>query len=77
MKKSSYMTRAMQARDPRFATVLGKLGYERADLHASESASPVLDIKELRAEYQKVVGKRAFNGWDADTITAKIAEARG
>lgn len=27
MKSQSYMTRALQARDPRFARILGRLGY--------------------------------------------------
>lgn len=85
MKQSSYMTRAMKARDPRFATILGKLGYERTDMQAADAqpkrkASPkpaaAGDIKALRAEYQKVVGKRPFNGWDADTLKAKIDEAK-
>lgn len=85
MKHSSYMTRAMKARDPRFATILGKLGYERTDMQSADAkpkrkASPkpaaVSDIKVLRAEYQKVVGKRPFNGWDADTLKAKIDEAK-
>lgn len=33
------------------------------------------DLHALRAEYKKVVGKKAFNGWDADTLKAKIAQA--
>lgn len=76
MKKSHYMTRALQARDPRYATILGKLGYERTDM-APGPAGQVDDLKALRVEYQKVIGKRAFNGWDADTLKAKIAEAKG
>jgi hypothetical protein len=36
MKSQSYMTRALRARDPRFATILGKLGYERSDMSAAE-----------------------------------------
>lgn len=85
MKQSSYMTRAMKARDPRFATILGKLGYERTDMQAADAqpkrkVSPkpaaASDIKALRAEYQKLVGKRPFNGWDADTLKAKIDEAK-
>lgn len=32
-------------------------------------------LADLRAEYKKVVGKTAFNGWDADTLKAKIADA--
>lgn len=30
----SYMDRAIKSRDPRFARVLGKLGYERSDMVA-------------------------------------------
>lgn len=30
----------------------------------------------LRKEYQKISGKRAFNGWDAETLRSKIAEAK-
>lgn len=30
----------------------------------------------LRAEYQQVVGKRPFAGWDAATLQEKIAAAR-
>lgn len=33
------------------------------------------DMKALRQEYQEVVGKKAFAGWDADTLRAKMAEA--
>lgn len=30
----------------------------------------------LRKEYHDVVGKRPFNGWDAETLQSKIAEAK-
>ena len=33
-KSNSYMDRAMRSADPRFAHVLGKLGYQRSDLVA-------------------------------------------
>lgn len=33
------------------------------------------DLAALRAEYQDVLGKRPFNGWDAGTLRKKIAEA--
>lgn len=36
MKSGSYMTRALKARDPRFAQVLTRLGYGRADLIPDE-----------------------------------------
>lgn len=90
MKKSSYMTRAMKASDPRFARVLGKLGYERADVVAGTEAndpndhamdgqkgnSETTELDALRAEYNETFGKRAYRGWDFDTIKNKIAEAK-
>lgn len=71
-KHSGYMDRAMKSRDPRFARILGKMGYERRDM----VAEPEVDaLAVLRDEYQRVLGKRAFHGWDEDTLRAKIAEA--
>lgn len=96
MKKSSYMTRALKARDPRFARVLSRLGYERTDMGADER-SPVKtvvvpkaaslgapgrktgtgdDVAALRKQYQAVVGKKPFGGWDAETLKSKIAAVR-
>lgn len=77
MKKSAYMDRAMKARDPRFARILGKLGYDRRDMQAEPAAEPEEDIAAVRAEYLEVVGKRAFNGWDIPTLRQKMAEAKG
>ncbi|MDX3929244.1 MAG: hypothetical protein QHC90_26015 [Shinella sp.] len=81
MKSQSYMTRALRARDPRFRTILGKLGYDRRDLVAAtadETPEPPTDdlITELRQQYHDAVGKRPFHGWDAETLQAKIAEAK-
>lgn len=75
MKSQSYMTRALQAQDPRYATILGKLGSKGA-IPAPKARKPVEDMAALRKEYQEIVGKRAFNGWDAATLKAKIAEAK-
>ena len=75
MKKSTYMDRALTSRDPRFAQVLSKLGYERRDMVADEQPEEKDDMAELRAEYQEAVGKKAYHGWDADTLREKIAEA--
>lgn len=73
MKNSGYMDRAMKASDPRYARILGKLGHvARSDMVTQEPD----ELAELRAEYQEIVGKRPFNGWDADTLRAKIAEAK-
>ena len=75
---ADYMTRAMKSKDPRFARILSKLGYDRSDMVAqSEPAEPVQDdLTDLRAEYQEAVGKKAYHGWSADTLREKIAEAK-
>ncbi|HZG65694.1 MAG TPA: hypothetical protein VEZ12_03070 [Herpetosiphonaceae bacterium] len=85
MKSLSYMDRALRARDPRYARILGRLGYGRRDMAAAPvqepakpaPAAPEGDLTALRAEYQRVVGKRPYHGWDAETLKAKIAEAKG
>lgn len=78
MKNNSYMDKALRSRDPRYARVLSKLGYERRDMVADPvKAAPQSDENAvLRAEYERIVGKRPFMGWDADTLRAKIAEAQ-
>ena len=76
MKKSSYMDRAMRSADPRYARILGRLGYQRTDMVAEAEAAEAEDeLSELRAQYHEVVGKRAYHGWDAVTLREKIAEA--
>ena len=72
---AGYMDRALKAKDQRFARILGKLGYERRDMVAAPEASDD-DLSALRSEYQAAIGKKAFHGWDADTLRAKIAEAK-
>lgn len=74
MKHQSYFTRALNARDPRYARVFAKLGYRTADLVADQGVD--LDIHALRDTYEKVVGKRPFNGWSAETLGEKIAKKR-
>ena len=75
-KSNSYMDRAMRSADPRFARILGKLGYQRSDMVAEAAEAEAEDeLAELRAQYQKAVGKRAYHGWDASTLREKIAEA--
>jgi hypothetical protein len=77
MKSLSYMDCALCAQDPRYARILGKLGYGRRDMRARETLDPEEELKALREEYQVAVGKRAYHGWDAETLKAKIAEAKG
>ena len=75
-KSNTYMDRAMRSADPRYARILGRLGYQRSDLAAATEAEEAEDeLSELRAQYQEAVGKRAYHGWDASTLREKIAEA--
>jgi len=78
MKNSSYMDKALRSNDPRYARVLSKLGYDRRDMVAAPiKAAPQPDeTAALRADYERIVGKRPFMGWDAEMLRAKIAEAR-
>lgn len=40
-----------------------------------QDTTPTDDMADLRAEYQRVMGKRPFPGWDADTLRAKMGNA--
>lgn len=67
----------MRASDPRFARILGKLGYQRSDMEAAKAQEAEADALDgLRAEYQDVVGKRAYHGWSAEELREKIAAAK-
>jgi hypothetical protein len=76
MKSQSYMTRALRAKDTRFATILGNLGYGRTGVLPAEKTDPAALLAELRTSYQEKFGKRPFHGWDSPTLAAKIAEAK-
>ena len=71
MKHQSYFTRALKSGNPRYARIFSKLGYRTTDLVA-EDGPP--DINALRDLYEQVMGKKPFNGWDADTLNEKIAQ---
>lgn len=75
MKHQGYYTRALKARDPRFARVFEKMGYGTTALQAA-SPIPILDINALRVDYEKAFGRKPFNGWSAEVLSAKIAEKR-
>lgn len=75
MKHQAYYTRALQSKDPRFARIFEKMGYSTTALQADNTVQPV-DLSALRDEYEKVLGKRPFNGWDADELNSRIAKAR-
>jgi len=82
MKSLSYMTRALTARDPRFARILGKLGYDTTALTAQEAGGVgsgeggAADIAKLRADYDAMFGKKPYHGWDAATLASKIEQKR-
>ena len=57
------------ARDADILVRLGRARYDTKDAVTD-------DLPTLRAEYQTVVGKKPFHGWDAETLKAKIAEAK-
>lgn len=62
----------------RYADILQKLGrgtYMTRDMQAAQQRDDD-ELATLRAQYQDVVGKRPYHGWDADTLREKIAEAR-
>lgn len=67
-----------QSMQRRYADILQKLGrgtYMTRDMQAQEPNNDD-QLAGLRAEYQAVVGKRAYHGWDAETLREKIAESR-
>lgn len=83
-KDMTYATRRLKAGDEindvsgpnsRLLTALGrarligeddKITHVKAEVKAEAKA-------DLRDEYQRVFGKRPFNGWDEDQLRAKIA----
>lgn len=61
---------AKSRRDARLLVAIG-----RARIATSNEIAEIDDLTALRADYQEVFGKRPFNGWDADTLRARIAAA--
>jgi hypothetical protein len=73
--KQNYGDRMMRARDPRFAKIAERMGYKRRDMVAETAVD---ETAALRAEYERVIGKRPFMGWDAAKLREKIeAFAKG
>lgn len=46
MKHQSYLNRALKARDPRYARIFGKLGYEVTALRSPDAAPEPVEIPE-------------------------------
>jgi hypothetical protein len=76
-KSMTYNTRRLMAGDlfqakPRDARVLTAIGKARLAGEAPKAAE-LEDIAAVRAEYEQIVGKRPFNGWDVATLREKMA----
>lgn len=71
--------RMMSRRDANILQKLGRGTYMTRDMRAQPVVEPINAdddaLTALRAQYQDVVGKRPFHGWDAETLREKIAEA--
>lgn len=63
----------------RYADVLQKLGrgtYMTRDMRATVEPDPAAEeLARLRAQYQQVLGRRPYHGWDADELRQRIIEA--
>lgn len=57
-------------RDARLLVAIGKARYHTEDARADDDED---DLPALREAYAQKAGKRAFNGWNAETLKAKIA----
>ena len=84
----NYRRRMMASRDPRFAKIATRMGYGTRDMVA-ERAEPVApakptaeatagddEIVAMRAEYERVIGRKPFAGWDIETLRQRIARAK-
>lgn len=88
--KGQYQTAALKVVSEPYARIMEKIGFRRAteaEVLAYEKGRvriepvnidvPEADIADLRVNYERVLGKKPFMGWDADKLREKIAEAEG
>lgn len=64
MKSRSYMDRALQAHDPRYARILGKLGYGRRDVAEDEPAPKKAEPKKARKSAKDKYQRRDMTAED-------------
>lgn len=64
----------MSRRDADILQKLKRGTYAARDIQAQAHRDDE-ELSRLRAEYQDVVGKRAFHGWDAEQLREKISGA--
>lgn len=65
---------SMKRRDADILQKLKRGTYATRDMQAAQERDEE-ELIELRTQYQDVVGKRAFHGWDAEQLREKIADA--
>lgn len=78
----TYATRRLQAGDAFSASnangrVLAAIG--KAEIVSGPAEAGTGDagnLSDLRAQYQQKFDKKAYHGWDAATLTQKLAEAK-
>lgn len=73
MKTSTYMTRALQSRDRRYTTILGKLGYSPS---TSQLVDPSSDysLSDLQAAYKQRTGEEPDKRWGIRRLKAELEE---
>lgn len=55
--------------------LLVQRGWVADDLEADAPAPD--ELAQLRAEYEEVLGKKAYHGWDGDELRRRIGSAKG
>ena len=78
MKSHTYMTRALVARDPRFADILGKLGYPTTAIEPEPATAPTPGPEggiETVRQQARALGIEVDKRWGAARLKAEIAKA--
>lgn len=79
-----YATRRLKAgdgfeaktkRDANLLVAIGKARLDGGSGPAARAPDPATDIGALRDRYTTLFGRKPYMGWDAETLTAKIAAA--
>lgn len=78
----SYRTKAFRRRDEQIARIVGMNQTSRAEVAPVVQApavapEPVVggEVNQLRADYQELLGKRPYYGWDAAELRTRIESA--
>lgn len=74
--KLGYDRRDMVADEQPVKIVSQKIEKEEHEVDHLQEAERQPTLMELRAEYEKVVGRRPFYGWNEEVLTQKIKEAK-